>query len=170
MKNEIHIRHACINDLTSIVDIYNQAIRSKNATGDMDEFRPEDRKDWFAEHNQNHYPLYVAELNNKVVGYCTISPYRPGRRAMAKVAEISYYLDYSYHGKGIGTSLIKHAIADCERIGKKSLLAILLDINLQSIGILEKHGFKKWGHFPHIIHLDQQKCGHFIYGLSLDKN
>lgn len=169
MITNLNIRFAKASDLKSIVDIYNQAIRSKNATGDMDEFKPEDRNNWFTKHDQNHYPLYVAELDNKVVGYCTISPYRPGRRAMAKVAEISYYLDYSYHGKGIGTSLIKHAINDCERIGKKSLLAILLDINLQSIGILEKHGFEEWGHFPDIIHLDQKKCGHFIYGLNLDK-
>ncbi len=167
MTLRFNIRFAKQADLESMVEIYNQAICSGNATGDMDEFTTEDRRLWFSKHHPDQYPLYVAELNQQVLGYCSISPYRPGRRAMANVAEISYYLDYSHHGKGIGSTLIKHAIADCKRIHKKSLLAILLDINLQSIGILEKFGFERWGHFPNIINLNHQKCGHLIYGINL---
>ncbi len=167
MKQNILIRIGTINDLTSIVDIYNQAIKSRCATGDMDEFTVEERIDWFKKFDPASFPIYVAELDKKVVGYCTISPYRSGRRAMETIAEISYYLDYAYHGNGIGTALINHAISDCKRIGKKSLLAILLDINFLSIGLLEKLKFKKWGHFPEIVEMNGLKCGQLIYGLKL---
>jgi phosphinothricin acetyltransferase len=136
----------------------------------MVEFTVHERIDWYHTYDNNSYPLYVAEIENVIVGYCTISPYRQGRAAMSSVAEISYYLDYAYHEQGIGTALIKHAIADCKRIGKENLLAILLDINTPSIGLLEKLNFKKWGHFPDIIDLHGKKCGQLIYGLKISTN
>ena len=142
---------------------------SEYATGDVDEFSVEDRLEWFNTFDNNEYPLYVTEVRNRVVGYCTLSPYRPGRKAMSSVAEISYYLDYSFHRKGIGTTLLKHAISDCNRIGKENLLAILLDINFPSIMLLENNNFKKWGHFPDIINLKGKKSGHLIYGLKINK-
>jgi len=169
MKKELIIRFANITDLPFITDIYNQAIRSKCATGDMEEFGVVDRIEWFEKFDNNKYPLYIAEIKNRVVGYCTLSAYRPGRKAMSTVAEISYYLDYSFHGRGIGTSLLKYVIADCDRIGKKSLLAILIDINSPTIGLLKKFNFKKWGHFPDIIEIDGKKYGHLIYGLKINK-
>ncbi len=168
MNTQLTIRFADITDLPAIVDIYNQAIRSRCATGDLDKFDVEDRREWFGKYDSEHYPLYVAQIGKKVVGYCTLSPYRPGRRAMAKVAEISYYLDYSFHKMGIGTALLNHAISDCGRIDKETLLAILLDVNTQSIGILEKFGFEKWGHYPGIIDLEGKVCGHLVYGLKMD--
>ncbi len=129
MKDKTIIRFAKLSDLPFIINIYNQAIRTKCATGDTNEFCVNDKKVWFEKFDINKYPLYIAEIENKVVGYCTLSPYRPGRKAMSTVAEISYYLDYSFHGKGIGTDLLKYVITDCNRIGKKTLLAFLLDIN-----------------------------------------
>ena len=168
MKNKLTIRFSKIEDLPSIVNIYNQAIRSGNATGDIHEFVVNERIDWFSKYDNNKYPLYVAEIGSRIIGYCALSPYRPGRKAMSTVAEISYYIDYSYHRKGIGTALINHAIADCKRIKKESLLAILLDINTQSIRILEKFKFEKWGFFPDIIHLNGTKCGQLIYGLKIN--
>jgi phosphinothricin acetyltransferase len=160
-------RLATIEDLPAIVDIYNQAIKSGSATGDMTEFMIEERIDWFKFFDSDNYPLYVVELNEKVVGYATISPYRPGREAMKQVAEISFFVDYSHHGKGIGTALINYAISDCNRISKTTLLAILLDINTKSIKLLKKFNFKEWGYLPDIINFNGVKCGHLIYGLGL---
>ena len=170
MLNEANwkIRFATSKDLPSIVKIYNQAIKTNTATGDTQEFKAEDREDWFRKFNKDTFPIYVVETENKVVGYCALSPYRSGRKAMHTVAEISYYIDYSFHGKGIGTAVLKHAIEDCKRIGIESLLAILLDVNTQSVEILKKFKFVKWGHFPDIINLEGKSCGQLIYGLKLN--
>ncbi len=169
MEKELTIRFAKFSDLSSIVDIYNQAIRTKSATGDTEEFCVNDRIKWFEKFDKDEYPLYIAEIANKVVGYCTLSPYRPGRKAMSTIAEISYYIDCEIHGSGICTVLLQHVISDCKRIGKESLVAILLDINSQSVGILEKLQFLKWGHLPDIININGKKCGHLIYGLKINK-
>ena len=167
MNNNFHTRFGELTDLPAIVDIYNQAIRTKEITGDLVEYEVEDRVNWFRKYNKDHYPIYVAERAGRVVGYCTLSPFRPGRQGMAGIAEISYFLDFSVHGEGIGSALITHAMADCERIGKKSLIAILLDINPRSTNILKKFNFTKWGHFPNVIDLDGRICSQVIYGLKL---
>ena len=167
---DIKIRFSKSNDLPFIVDIYNQAIRSNSATGDLTEFSIEQRLDWFNKFDNEVYPIYIAEIENKVVGYCTISPYRPNREAMSSVAEISYYIDYSYHNQGVGFKMLEYVISDCNRIGKENLLAILLDINYKSVRILEKFNFKQWGHLPDIINIKGKKCGHLIYGLKINKS
>jgi len=167
MSNTPHIRFATIDDLPKIVEIYNQAIKLKRATGDTDEFSVKERVEWFYKFSTNEYPIYIAEIENEIAGYATLSPYRKGRKAMSKIAEISFYLEYSYRGLGIGSALVNHVILDCKRINKETLLAILLDINKDSIKLLKKFNFEQWGHFPNIINLDTVKCGQFIYGLNL---
>ena len=163
--SNIKIRFAQPKDHDAILDIFNQAVRAR-ANGFLTEETTESKAAWFEAFDANNCPLYVAELNDKVVGYCYLSPYRPGRQAMAKVAEISYYIDYNYHQLGIASALIEHTILDCNRLKKETLLAILLDTNLPSIAILEKYGFEKWGHYPNIIHMDDTVCGQLIYGLK----
>ena len=167
MRIKPHIRNANSNDLPSIVTIYNQAIHSKNTTGNLQKFTVNERIDWFQKFSPDEYPIFVAEIKNEIVGYATLSPYRPGRKAMERIAEISFYIDYKYHNLGIGSALIQYCIDDCPRINKESLLAILLDINTTSIQLLKKFGFNEWGHFPDIIHLENQTCGQLIYGLKL---
>ena len=164
---KINMRFAKNEDLPSIVYIYNQAIRSKSATGDLTEFSVAERINWFNKFDKDKYPLYVVETEDKVIGYCSISPYREGRKAMESVAEISYYLDYSYHNRGIGFKLMEYVIEDCKRTGKENLLAILLDINKSSIALLEKFSFEKWGYLPDIINIDGKKCSHLIYGVKI---
>ena len=164
--NNIEIRMAKFSDLKAIVAILNQAIRAR-VNGSLKEETVEGRTQWFNSFDQNNFTVYVAELHNEIVGYCYLSPYRTGRQAMSKIAEISYYINYNHHKQGIASALIKHAINDCKRINKNSLLAILLDKNAPSIAILEKFGFEKWGHFPDVINLDGEICGQLIYGLKL---
>ena len=76
MVNNLKIRPANLNDLPRIVDIYNQAIRSGTATGTMVEFTVEERVEWFQKFDVDSFPIYVAEQDNKVVGYASLSPYR----------------------------------------------------------------------------------------------
>ena len=160
------IRDGNISDLPRIVDIYNQAIRGGEATGDLDEFEAKERVSWFEQFNEV-YPLYVVEVESDIVGYGTLAPYRQGRRAMSSIAEISFFLDNKFQGLGIGSYLIEYMIEDCRRIGKKTLLAILLDINQKSIALLKKFGFEQWGYFPDIIELMDKKCGQLIFGLKM---
>ncbi len=166
--NDCKIRFAQFKDLKPIVNIYNQAIEAKSATADVDTFSVLDKEEWFKEHRTDEYPIYIIEIKNKVIGWGSISPYRKGRYGLKETAEISYYLDYNYHGQGFGKILLEYMIQDCKRLGINNLFALLLEINKPSIKILEKFGFNKWGYMPKVVRQHNFICGHLIYGKNLN--
>jgi len=163
----MRIRIAKKEDLPQIVDIYNQAVAERGATADLEPVSLEDRSTWFREHDANSYPIFVALSGKRVIGWCSLSPYRPGRAALRHTAEISYYIDEGHLRQGVGSALIRHAIDQCGRLGIRNLFALLLDINEASFRILEKLGFEQWGHMPGIAEIDDRECGHLIYGKNI---
>ncbi|MBN1978213.1 MAG: N-acetyltransferase [Anaerolineae bacterium] len=161
------IRIARQADLVQIVEIYNQAVALKSATADLDPVEPGDRVRWLEEHVPEKYPIYVAEVDGKVVAWCSLSPYRRGRMALRYTAEISYYIHGEYRRMGIGSALVQHATSQCEKLGIKTLLALVLDVNVASTKLLEKLGFARWGHMPKIADFEGRECGHLVYGLRV---
>ena len=163
----MNIRPATSKDYNDIIKIYNQAVDEKFATADTEYVTLESRKVWFSQHSPDTYPIYVAELNEEIVGWCSLSPHRPGRKALRSVAEISYYIHKDHRRKGVARKLIIHTIASAKELGFRNLIAILLDLNKASIYILEKFGFEKWGHLPEIVQIDFITCGQCIYGKKM---
>lgn len=159
----MQVRVVVPDDLHRIVAIYNQAIAARNATADTVPFTVEQRLDWFQAHTPEAYPIYVYQQDGEVLGWLSVSPYR-GRPALIRTAEVSYYVDYAHHGRGIGSALLAQALADVPRLGKKIYLAILLEWNTGSIRLLEKFGFEKWGVLPDVAEFDGTLCGQFYYG------
>jgi L-amino acid N-acyltransferase YncA len=160
------IRTSVPADLPRLVEIYNQAICSGTVTGDTVPFGVEERRGWFDTHEPCSFPLYVCESDEQVLGYLSVSPYR-GRPAMQRTAEISYYVDYAHHGKGIGSALMGNAIRECPRMGKKVLLAILLEGNLPSLKLLEKFSFRQWGFLPEVAEFSSGLRGHLYFGRNI---
>lgn len=161
------IRLAVHDDLVAMTEIYNMAIRSRRCTGHMIEFDASEREEWFSEHSCEKYPIYVAEMGGKVIGYVHISPYIK-RQAFNGAVEITYYLDFSYRGRGVGTALCDFMLRKCRRLGYDAVIGTLLEINKESIGLLEKFGFELWGRMPQIIDMGNGNiCDFVIYGLKL---
>ena len=163
----MRIRNFTVNDLEAIVNIYNHAVDEKFATADTEYVTIDSRKEWFAQHSAETYPIYVAEENNEIVGWCSLSPHRPGRKALRSVAEISYYIHKDHRRKGVANTLITYTIEKAKELGFKNLFTILLDLNKPSIYILEKFGFEKWGHLPDIAEFGGVICGQYIYGRKI---
>lgn len=158
------IRLAQIDDLPAIVDVYNQSIPSRQSTGDTEPLRVVDRVSWFREHRPQKHPIFVAEVDGQVAGWCSLSAYRPGRAALRFTAEISYYIAPAHHRQGIGTALLKHALAACPALQFRHLFAIVLENNEASLRLLEKMGFEKWGYLPRVANFDGKEIGHVYYG------
>lgn len=161
------IKLAEYKDLGALVEIYNQAIQTHRCTADMDTFSVEERISWFEEHQSLEYPIYVYEVDNRVVGYLYFTGYRPGRRAMRYTSEISYYIHNDYKGQGIGTKMMEFAIEKGKELNFKNLIAILLEWNIPSVRLLEKFGFEEWGYLPEIADFDGEECSHLYYGLKI---
>jgi phosphinothricin acetyltransferase len=158
------IRLASPDDLPRIVAIYNEAVEHRFATADLKPVTVEQRVAWFGEHDHSTFPIYVLELEGSVRGWCSLSPYRPGREALLGTAELSYYVCYDFHGQGIGSALVQHALAEAPRLGKRVLFAILLEWNEPSVRLLNKFGFEMWGRLPDVALVDGELVSHLYYG------
>lgn len=79
-------------------------------------------------------------------------------------AEISYYVSNQFHQQGIATKLIQHALAACPSLQIKNLFAIVLESNENSLHVLKKFGFERWGDLPRVAEFEDQEIGQYIYG------
>lgn len=138
--------------LESITDIYNQAVEDGLRTAHTAPISLAERKLWFRDHSEEDYPVFVEELDDTVVGWVSISPYRSDRQALNEVVEVSYYIDYNHHNRGIGTALLDHAIGFCQRKNYRIIIAILVSQNEPSLALLDKFEFKECGRIPRAIH------------------
>jgi L-amino acid N-acyltransferase YncA len=160
----MNIRKAQISDLKTINQIYNQSVERGGLTADIDLVTDEQRMKWFNIHDQDHYPVFVYEHDHLICGWISLSPYRPGRRALIHTAEISYYVDNEHQGKGIGSELMNYAIVNAAGYKLKTLFAVLLETNTISIKLLEKFNFEKWAYLPDVADIDGKEVGQFYYG------
>tara|TARA_R110002124_G_scaffold120157_3_gene278028 strand:- start:9010 stop:9501 length:492 start_codon:yes stop_codon:yes gene_type:complete len=158
------IRHATETDLPEIDKIYNRAIAKGFLTAHTEPLNSEDRLHWFKKFSQDNYPIYVFEKNNKVIGWVSVSPYRLERVALNETVEISFYIDFGFHGKGIGTKLVKHCLSEAPKLNKRVFLAIIIEGNEGSITLLEKLGFEQWGYLPEVVNFRNQKRGQVYMG------
>jgi phosphinothricin acetyltransferase len=161
------IRNAAFTDLQRLVDIYNEAIAAQFETADTEAVNAEGRAGWLNGHLNEAYPVIIEEENGLVRGYLSISPYRPGRKALQGCVEVSYYVARNWQGQGIGSRLLASGLEVCKGNSYHSVLAIILDRNERSINLIKKFGFTQWGHLPGIASFNGTRCGHVYYGKQL---
>jgi len=166
--NSIKIRKASFDDLSSIVNIYNAIISEGGFTADLTPFISKTKKNWFLSLIENDNIFVLSDQSN-VIGYFYLSSWREGRDALNTIAEVSFYIDKKYRGKGLGNRVLAETLTLAEKKGLKHLLAILLDINEASIGLLEKFGFEIVGHLPGIAKLKDRSCGQYLMLRNLSK-
>ncbi len=167
MPPELDIRIAEKEDLPAIVAIHNQAIDRPYTNAYTGAFNIDERITWFDEHKGN-CPIYVAEVNNEVVGWLSISPYRSGRAALQHTKEVSYYVHEAHQKKGIASRLLQYAMEHICDLDSKVFIAIVLEKNTPSIRLLEKNGFSLWGHLPGVAYFNDGPCGHLYFGWSIE--
>ena len=164
---KVTIRVATEPDLKEIVEIFNQAIRTRMSVGYTREVTVEERREWFQEHSSDRYPIYVAEHNSEIVAWMSINPYRKGRAAFQMTGEADCYVREGRRGKGVGDELVPFLVRQAEKLGFRTLIAIVLEHNTPSRRLLEKHGFQQWGLLPGIGEIDGTTVGHVYYGKKI---
>ena len=154
--------------LEAINRIYNQAVHDGFRTAHDQPVDMNYRKEWFDQHSESHYPIWIYSNNDTVLGWISLSAYRPGRKALNEVVEVSYYVDYEHHGQGIATRLMKHAITFCKDQNYRIVVAILLSQNAPSIQLLRNFNFEEGGRIPHAYRFRGEFRDHLYMFKRLD--
>jgi len=125
------------------------------ATADTTPVTVADREPWFRDFDPARRPLWVLTDSSPqaVSGWLSLRSFY-GRPAYHGTVEIAVYVAPSAQRRGIGKSLLAHALASAPALGIRTVLAFVFAHNMPSVALFEKAGFAAWGRLPRVAELD----------------
>lgn len=143
------IRLAQDSDLQAINDIYNWYVPRSTCTYQLEPEPIEGRIEWFRDHPPDRYPVIVSEVDSIVVGWGSLSPFRP-RAAYAPTVEASVYIRHDFHRQGLGRLILEDLIRRARKAGFHSLIGGASADQTASIALQESMGFRKIAHLVEV--------------------
>ncbi|UCH10154.1 MAG: N-acetyltransferase [Fidelibacterota bacterium] len=141
--SELVFAPAIQEDLESITEIYNQAILHTTATFDTQPISLDEQRLWFKQHGDS-YPILVARMNNRVMGWAALSPWSD-RCAYETTAEVSIYIRDEFQGRGVGARLLKVLLESGRQKGLHLAVARIVEGNPASLRLHHRAGFRNVG-------------------------
>lgn len=153
------IRPAKADDLDGIFTIYDEHVLRGISTFETVPKTAQERREWFAGHRPEHYPLVVAVDDGAVVGWAGLSGWSP-RQAYARTAENSVYVRADRQGRGLGRLLLHDLIERADRdTPVRVIVARIVQPNPASVRLHTLEGFAPIG--------QMRRCGE-KFGTLLD--
>lgn len=134
-----NIRSMIPSDWPSVKEIYEEGIRSKNATF---ETQAPSYEKWMETSHPNCH--LVVETDGGVVAFAKVL-YTSARPVYAGVGEVSIYVHPKAKGKGIGKKLLNELIRVSESQGFWTIKAVIFPENEASIHLHKSCGFRLVG-------------------------
>jgi L-amino acid N-acyltransferase len=138
---EIKIRNYKTEDAEAILEIINYNILNSTSLYDYDIRTLEQQKAILVEKLKKGFPVIVAEINDKCVGFGMYSEFR-FRQAYQFTVEHSVYVSNDFNGKGIGKLLLEQLILDARTQGLHTIIGVIDSENISSIEFHKKFGFE----------------------------
>jgi phosphinothricin acetyltransferase len=147
INTHVEVRPATVEDLSAVNDVYNQYVVEAHYTFDLEPMTMEARREWFAHYGETgRHRLLVGVLEGRVIGYACSSRFRP-KPAYETSVETSVYLAPDAIGRGAGTRLYERLFKALEGEDVHRAYAGIALPNPASVGLHERFGFKRVGHF-----------------------
>ena len=137
------VRPARADDARRIAAIYNQSVASSTATFDTEPRSVPSQLRLIREH-EGRVPMLVAEKGGEVVAWASLSAWSP-RRAYARTAETSIYVDEKAQGQGTGRLLLERLLDQARTLGLRTLLARISAESVPSLRLHRSEGFRRVG-------------------------
>jgi phosphinothricin acetyltransferase len=138
----IQIRPFQTNDVPSILEIINYNILNSTAIYDYEPRTLEQQSNIFNDKIKKGFPIFVATLNDELVGFAYYSEFR-FREAYKFTVEHSVYAHPKHVGKGIGKLLLTELIASAKAQKLHTIIGVIDSENESSISFHESFGFLK---------------------------
>ncbi len=147
---EILIREAQEKDLPALTDLYNYYIENTAITFDLKPYSVEERKEWFNHYNHNtRHRLFVADVNNQVLGYVSSSTFNQ-KAAFQTSVETTVYLHPEQTGNRIGSRLYNFLFQELSVADVHRAYAGITFPNPGSFAFHAKFGFKEAAVFKEV--------------------
>ena len=148
--SELVIRPITKDDIAACLDIYNYEVVNGVATLDLEPRTLPEWQAWFEAHQTSEHCIFVGLIDNMVVGYASLSPYRT-KDAFKSTVELSIYIHQDYRGRGIATQLMAHIL----EIAKNdpllhNVVSVITAGNEGSTKLHERFGFTYCGLTPQV--------------------
>jgi phosphinothricin acetyltransferase len=104
----------------------------------------EEQLAWLVEHSGAHPAIVAVEGAGTVVGFGSLSPYRP-RPAYSTTVEDSVYVHLSERGRGVGRLLLDELVRLSGAHGFHAVMARIVDGHEASIALHRACGFELVG-------------------------
>ncbi len=138
---KIKIRNYKIQDAEAILEIINYNILNSTSLYDYDIRTLEQQKAILEEKLKKGFPVVVAEINDKCVGFGMYSEFR-FRQAYQFTVEHSVYVSKDYNGKGIGKLLLTELMSLAKKQKLHTMIGVIDAENVSSIEFHKKFGFE----------------------------
>jgi phosphinothricin acetyltransferase len=145
----MHIREATQADLQAILDIYNDAIINTTAVYDYKPHTLAMRRQWFDDKMEKGIPVYVADINDTVVGFTSYGPFRAWPAYKYSV-EHSVYVHTDFRNQGIARKLLMELIEVIKTKNVHTIIAGIDGDNAASIHLHKQLGFDDAGYFREV--------------------
>lgn len=145
----ISIRSAIENDLSQLLDIYNDIILHTTAVYDYEPHTLEMRMQWFATKQAQGFPVFVAEENGAILGFSSFGSFRAWTAYKYSV-ENSVYVSATQRGKGIGKLLMPPLINAARKLEMHTMIASIDATNTSSLKLHQHFGFEEVAHFKEV--------------------
>jgi phosphinothricin acetyltransferase len=139
----MEIRLVARRDADAIREIYNREVAESTVTFDLVARSVAEQAAWMDEHSGGH-PALVAIDGAALVGFASVSPYRP-RPAYATTVENSVYVRRDRQGAGIGKALLAGLVDVTREHGFHSMIARIVGGHEASIALHRSCGFAPVG-------------------------
>jgi L-amino acid N-acyltransferase len=141
---DVHLRLAERGDAEAIRSIYNPEVLESTVTFDLVPRSVEEQIAWLDEHSGGHPAIVATDADDLVVGFGSLSPYRP-RAAYSPTVEDSVYVHRDHRGNGVGLALLGELVRLGGAHGFHSAIARIVGHHEASIALHARCGFATIG-------------------------
>lgn len=139
----MEIRLAHLDDAESIRAIYNEEVLTSTVTFDLVPRTEQDQIEWMEARSGAHAVIVAVDAGS-VVGFGSLSPYRP-RPAYATTVEDSVYVHRGHQGRGVGSLLLGGLVERAQQHGFHTMIGRIVGGHEASIGLHRSLGFEHVG-------------------------
>ena len=148
--NQLVIRKIKKIDINACLSIYNYEVEHGVATLDLEPRTLEEWHEWYNAHSEEHHPIIVGSIDNVVVGYASLSSYRP-KEAYKSTVELSIYIHQDYRGQGVATRLMERILEIAkEDTMLHNVVSVITAGNEESTKLHNRFGFTYCGLTPEV--------------------